>query len=71
MNCLIHKRDHVLSIMLKMNNIIAGLLILGIALFVIPFIACQSPDGIELKEKRKCIVKNVEIEHVIVFVVKR
>ena len=41
------------KIMLKMNDFIIGIAILGIALIVIPIIACHSPDKIELIDKDK------------------
>lgn len=34
-----------------MNNIITGMLILGIVFIAIPLIACHSPNEIELVEK--------------------
>jgi hypothetical protein len=36
-----------------MNNIVIGIALIGIALFVIPIIACKSPDEIELIEKEE------------------
>ena len=45
------KLDHALGIIQKMNNIIIGIAILGIALIVIPIIISSAPNEIELIDK--------------------